>query len=102
MSDFVPIPDYPGYSINPLGQVRGQHGGLMVNPRGQVSLRRGSGRRAVFIGALLANAGMLRSDDDAAALAKAEQRARDALSRLALAEGENKTYWKNSKRQFIC
>ncbi len=61
MSDFIPIPDYPGYSISPQGQVRSERSGLILShdARGRVKLRAGKKYPAFFVGELLAMAGCL-------------------------------------------
>ena len=63
MSDFTPIPDYPEYSISPLGQVRSERSGLILShdARGRVKIRAGKKYPSFFVGELLAMAGCLSS-----------------------------------------
>jgi hypothetical protein len=65
MSDFVPIPGHPGYSISSMGEVRLEnckHPMLLVHDaRGRVRLRDSRGKRqAYYVGEILAMAGLIR------------------------------------------
>lgn len=57
--DFTPIPAWPGYFINRLGQVRSNFGTLAVDPKGRVRVRPPGGKsaRSVYVGELMAAAG---------------------------------------------
>jgi hypothetical protein len=90
MSDFMPIPDHPDYSISARGEVRSKLGvRLRVDEFGRVSLRGPDGhRRKIYLGDCLREAGFFVSAQDKEALARAEEALRDTLKRLALAEDE--------------
>ena len=61
MSNFLPIPSYPGYSISPLGEVRSVSGYILIHAaRGRVRLRAGKGGVSVYVGELLKDAGYYR------------------------------------------
>lgn len=57
--DFTPIPAWPGYFVNRLGQVRSNFGTLTVDPKGRVRVRPPGGKsaRSVYVGELMAAAG---------------------------------------------
>lgn len=57
--DFTPIPAWPGYFVNRLGQVRSSSGTLAVDPKGRVRVRPPGGKsaRSVYVGELMAAAG---------------------------------------------
>ena len=86
MSDFRPLPSYPGYSISPRGEVCNRLGVIFrVDACGRVSLRQGaSGRRKrFFIGDLLAEAGFFISSAELEGKLK-------ALARQPKAKGKPK------------
>lgn len=57
--EFTPIPDWPDYAVNRLGQVRSRFGTLTVDPKGRVHVRPPGGKnaRSVYVGELMAAAG---------------------------------------------
>jgi hypothetical protein len=92
MSDFLPIPGHEPYTVNALGQVRSERNAskllLSHDAKGRVTLR-GNGKTAkFFVGELLDLAGFYHNGSDKEAVARAEETARDALQRLALAEAQ--------------
>lgn len=60
---FLPIPGWPGYSVNRLGQVRSEYGVLSGDCKGRVRLRdKASKRQRMFyVGELMGLAGLLSS-----------------------------------------
>jgi hypothetical protein len=90
MSDFLPIPGHPGYSVSAKGEVQTETGWLLCHDaKGRVSLRIGRGqRRLLYVGDLLEQAGFFQSGAGKEALARAEEVAADAFRRLNLAEAE--------------
>lgn len=67
--EFLPIPDWPGYAINRLGQVRGRCGQLSCDTKGRVRVRSKAAKRqaALHVGELMEMAGLLVNPDDAPA-----------------------------------
>ncbi len=57
--EFTPIPDWPDYAVNRLGQVRSRFGTLTADPKGRVHVRPPGGKsaRSVYVGELMAAAG---------------------------------------------
>lgn len=81
----LPIPGWPGYSVNRLGQVRSRFGVLACDAKGRVRLRNKAARRQslFFTGELMGRAGLL-ADSPADALEDellAARRERDTLER---------------------
>jgi len=58
MSDFIPIPGWPGYSIDARGRVESERSGLVlaVDKWGRVSLRQGKKDTKAYIGELVLSA----------------------------------------------
>jgi hypothetical protein len=92
MSDFLSIPGHEPYTVNALGQVRVERKSskllLSHDAKGRVTLRENGRTAKFFVGELLDLAGYYHNGSDKAAVARAEETARDALERLALAESE--------------
>jgi hypothetical protein len=94
MSDFLPIPGHEPYTVNALGQVRSERNAskllLSHDVKGRVTLRENGKTAKFFVGELLNLAGYYHNGSDKEAVARAEETARDALERLALAEAQVK------------
>lgn len=67
LKDFSPIPDWPGYSVSRLGQVRSKIGVLSCDAKGRVRLRNGQSYTLSYVGDLMAQAGLLANPDGAPA-----------------------------------
>lgn len=87
---YLPIPGWPGYSVNRLGQVRSEYGVLSCDSKGRVRLRDKASKRqsTLHVGALMELAGLLAEVDGSPAPDPewadeliALRRERDALER---------------------
>ena len=65
MSELYPVADWPGYSVNRLGQVFSEYGDLTCDSSGKYTLRHRSGRKQkkLHVGAIMELAGLLVSAD---------------------------------------
>lgn len=91
-TDFTPIPDYPGYSVNARGQVQGKTGLLLRHDaKGCVNVRQGTNVRKMYPGELLALAGWHRPDDSGQATAEAVQQADARIAELEAQLGQAQT-----------
>jgi hypothetical protein len=92
VNDFRQIPGYDGYSVSELALVRSDRTGsiLAFDAHGKVGLRVGRRTVRVYVGPLMALAGLMggMSGEDAADLARAREEAVDAIARLTLAEAK--------------
>ena len=62
---YTPIPDWPGYYVNRLGQVCSEYGDLTCDSRGKYTLRHRSSKKQkkLHVGAIMELAGLLVSAD---------------------------------------
>jgi hypothetical protein len=84
MSDCLPLPSAPGYTIIPRGEVRNRLGALMqVDAYGRVNLPNAAGsRKKRFLGELLAEAGFFASSDASALAEDAKDSLRKELEKV--------------------